>query len=60
MLQEEHKIDPSTSSDYKGKFFKLHDQLVKNYENEKSLLERGHKLKQDLVTENLKFEKAQS
>ena len=43
---------------YRSKYSKLHDVVLKTYENEKNLLKKAKQLNQDLSSERAKLEKA--
>ncbi|KAL1524346.1 hypothetical protein AB1Y20_019244 [Prymnesium parvum] len=56
-LESAAKISSAQSQLYKTKFAKLHEVVLKTYDNEKSLLQKAKHLNQDLSAERGKLEK---
>jgi len=57
-LQAAGRLTGPQSEQYKSKYTKLHDCVLKTYENEKNLLRKAKQLNQDLSNEKTKLEKA--
>ena len=51
------KLTQAQSQLYRSKYAKLHEVVLKTYENEKNLLKKAKQLNQDLTTERGKLEK---
>ena len=58
-LQKEGKIDVKDADDAKEKFYRLHEALCQNMENETALLRKARALGKSLQDELLKLEKMQ-
>lgn len=57
-LQKEGKIETRTADDAKEKFYKLHEALLINMENEHVLMKKARQLQKELSNEVLKLEKS--
>jgi hypothetical protein len=58
-LQKDGKIEADNADDAKEKFYKLHEALVINMENEHVLMKKARQLQKELGNEMLKLEKTQ-
>ena len=56
-LTSSGKLTQAQSQLYKSKYAKLHEVVLKTYENEKNLLQKAKQLNQDLSAERGKLEK---
>ena len=57
-LQSAGRLTSSQTEQYKSKYTKIHDCVLKTYENEKNLLRKAKQLNADLSSEKAKLEKA--
>jgi hypothetical protein len=58
-LVKDNKMEPKNAEEAKEKFYKLHEALVKNMENEQVLMKKARALQKELSNELLKLEKTQ-
>ena len=58
-LQRDGKIESGAADEAKEKFYKLHEALCENMENETQLLKKARSLGKELQNELLKLEKTQ-
>jgi len=56
-LQKDGKIEVDNADEAKEKFYKLHEALVINMENEHVLMKKARQLQKELSNELLKLEK---
>lgn len=56
-LQRDGKIEANTAAEAKEKFYRLHEALSQNIENETHLMKKARALHKDFNSEMLKLEK---